>query len=200
MIGPCYLDHKQEPECFRYQNLGFCIHTCRLYIEPCFYYYYQVGFIVHLIFMFSLFVWSALRWISCINKLCNYHYDDRFGSWILHSLNMLSCLQLLSRPRSSLSFNLRPIITVWAPRSRSALLMHRRISGGCIKSPQANTWVDSDLDFYSRGIGLWGAQSSSLSSVSFELCLDFLAAAPAISRSNVLLTAKRTGGSWCMLR
>lgn len=59
-----------------------------------------------------------------------------------------------------------------------------------LNPPQANTWVDLD----SRGIGLWGTQSSGMSSVLFELCLDFLIGPLAISRCNVLLTPKRTDG------
>lgn len=39
---------------------------------------------------------------------------------------------------------------------------------------------------------------SSLSSVLFELCSDFLAGPLAISRSGVLWRPERTGGSWCM--
>lgn len=71
------------------------------------------------------------------------------------------------------------------------------ISGGCANPPprQANTWVDLD----SWGISLWGTQSSSVSSVLFELCLDFLIGPLAISRCNVLLTPKRTDGPWPMV-
>lgn len=64
---------------------------------------------------------------------------------------------------SSLCFNL----FISSPScSRSAMLMHERISGGGdFKSPLVNTWVD----FYSQSISLWRTPSS----LPFELDLDF---------------------------
>lgn len=83
--------------------------------------------------------------------------------------------------------------------SGSSLLMHGWISEDCINLLGLNTWVDFDLDFYSGGISPWRTSRSRLSSGPFELDLDFLAGPLAISRSDVLSRALRTGGSWCML-
>lgn len=105
----------------------------------------------------------------------------------LRSLDVRSRLQPL---------NLFPVLTEWAPRSR-----WERIQRGCIKSPQANTWVDSDLGFFLilRASGSGEHSPAAWARLPLNSTSIFSPGPPAVSRSNVLLRPERTGGAWCML-